>query len=327
MNIMEQPEELLTEVKNRFVLFPIKYPTIYKYYETAKNAFWVPNEVDLTQDIDDWESKLNDGEREFIKNVLAFFSSSDSIVTENLAARNLNEVAIPEAKAFYGFQIAIEQIHQEMYSLMIDTFVKDNKEKYELFNAVFTVPSIAKKAEWALKWISNMESSFAERLIAFACVEGIFFSSAFASIYWLKERNLMPGLCQSNEFISRDEGLHTEFAVLLYSMIRNRIPEERVRDIVREATDAECEFVVDSLRVPLIGMNSDLMCEYVRYCSDRLLQQLGYEKLYNAECPFDFMTRLGLENKTNFFEHRVTEYNKANAGKNDNFEFATDADF
>lgn len=324
---MEVPEELLTEVKNRYVLYPIRYQDIFKMYQIAQNAFWVPNEVDLTQDLDDWANKLNDGERDFIKNVLAFFSSSDSIVTENLAARNLNEVQIPEAKAFYGFQIAMEQVHQEMYSLMLDTYVKDPKEKADLFDAIFTVPSIRKKAEWALQWIENKEASFAQRLIAFACVEGIFFSSAFASIYWLKERNLMPGLCQSNEFISRDEGLHTEFAVLLYSMIKNRVPQEVVHEIVGKAAEFECEFVRDSLRVPLIGMNADLMCEYVHYCSDRLLQQLGYEKMFNVENPFDFMARIGLGNKTNFFEHRVTEYNKANVGKADAFEFSVEEDF
>lgn len=324
---MDHTEELLANVKNRFVLYPIKYPKIFAMYQIAQNAFWVPNEVDLTKDLDDWENKLSEDEKGFIKNVLAFFSSSDSIVTENLSARFLNEVTIPEAKAFYGFQIAMEQVHQEMYSLMLDTYVKDSKEKDVLFDAIFTVPSIHKKAQWAMQWISNMEAPFTERLVAFAVVEGIFFSSAFASIYWLKERNLMPGLCQSNEFISRDEGLHTEFAILLYSMIRNRLSEERVHEIVRGATECECEFVDDSLKVRLIGMNSDLMKDYVKFCADRLLQQLGYGKLYHVENPFDFMTRIGLSNKTNFFEHRVSDYNKANVGKANAYEFATTEDF
>lgn len=322
-----ETEELLTDVKNRFVLYPIKYESIFKMYQTAQNAFWVANEVDLTKDLDDWNTKLNEDEKFFIKNVLAFFSSSDSIVTENLAARFLNEVKVPEAKSFYGFQIAMEQVHQEMYSLMLDTYVKDTKEKEKLFDAIFNVPSINKKAQWALKWIADDNASFAERLIAFACVEGIFFSSAFASIYWLKERNLMPGLCQSNEFISRDEGLHTEFAILLYTMIKNKVSEDRVHEIVRTACEHECEFVEDSLRVRLIGMNSDLMKEYVKFCSDRLLQQLGYGKLYNVDNPFDFMARIGLNNKTNFFEHRVSEYNKANVGKTSAYEFAIDEDF
>jgi ribonucleoside-diphosphate reductase beta chain len=258
---------------------------------------------------------------------LAFFSSSDSIVNENLAARFLNEVQWPEAKAFYGFQIAMEVIHQEMYSLMIDTYVKDSEEKNKLFDAVFTVPTIKQKAQWALKWIEDKDSQFAMRLMAFAIVEGIFFSSAFASIYWLKERSLMPGLCLSNEFISRDEGLHTEFAILLYSYIKNKLPQEKVHEMFEEATKIECEFVQDSLKVNLIGMNSTLMCDYVKFCSDRLLQQLGYEKLYNVNNPFPFMERIGLSNKTNFFEHYVADYSKANVGKSDAFVFSTEEDF
>lgn len=320
-------EELLSDAKNRFVLFPIKYDPIWQMYKTAVSVFWIPSEVDLTKDINDWEQKLNDNEKSFIKNVLAFFSSSDSIVNENLAARFLNEVQIPEAKAFYGFQIAMEVVHQEMYSLMIDTYVKDSQEKDRLFNAIFTVPSINRKAEWALKWINDSDSSFPTRLIAFAIVEGIFFSSAFASIYWLKERGLMPGLCLSNEFISRDEGLHTEFAVLLYSYIKNRLPQETVHHIIKEATEIECEFVEDSLKVRLIGMNSDLMCDYVRFCSDRLCQQLGYDKIYDVKNPFQFMDRIGLSNKTNFFEHYVADYSKANVGGNDAFVFSTEAEF
>jgi len=320
-------EELLSEAQNRFVLFPIKYTDIWQLYKTAASVFWVPNEVDLTKDLEDWDSRLNGDERYFIKNVLAFFSSSDSIVNENLAARFLNEVQVPEAKAFYGFQIAMEVIHQEMYSLMIDTYVKDTQEKMALFGSIFTVPTIKKKAEWAMKWIQDKEACFATRLIAFAIVEGIFFSSAFASIYWLKERSLMPGLCLSNEFISRDEGLHCEFAILLYSYIRNKLPQSTVHEIFKHATEIECEFVRDSLRVKLIGMNSDLMCEYVRFCSDRLLQQLGYEKLYNVNNPFPFMERIGLSNKTNFFEHYVADYSKANVGKQDAYVFSTDEDF
>jgi ribonucleotide reductase beta subunit family protein with ferritin-like domain len=323
----EQTEELLTDTNNRFVLFPIKYDNIWKMYKTAVSVFWVPNEVDLTKDLTDWDNVLNDDEKYFIKNVLAFFSSSDSIVNENLAARFLNEVQVPEAKAFYGFQIAMEVIHQEMYSLMIDTYVKETQEKQRLFDAIFTVPTIKKKADWALKWIEDKEASFATRLVAFAIVEGIFFSSAFASIYWLKERGLMPGLCLSNEFISRDEGLHCEFAILLYSHIANKLPQDIIHDIIKEATEIECEFVKESLRVKLIGMNSDLMCEYVKFCSDRLVQQLGYEKIYNVQNPFQFMERIGLSNKTNFFEHYVADYSKANVGKTDAYVFSTEEEF
>lgn len=324
-----QQEELLSDVKNRFVLFPVKYGNIWQMYKTAVSTFWVPSEVDLTRDLDDWNTKLSANEKKFISNVLAFFSSSDSIVNENLAARFLNEVQIPEAKAFYGFQIAMEVIHQEMYSLMIDTYIKDTEEKNKLFNAIFTIPSIKNKAEWALKWISDKESSFPARLIAFAIVEGIFFSSAFASIYWLKERGLMPGLCMSNEFISRDEGLHCEFAVLLYTYIKNKLPQQTVHEIIRHAVDIECEFVRDSLQVNLIGMNSELMTEYVMFCANRLSQQLGYEKMYEVKNPFPFMERIGLTNKTNFFEHYVSDYSKANVGTKDTnqFVFSTDEDF
>lgn len=320
-------EELLSESANRFVLFPVKYHDIWHLYKTASSVFWVPNEVDLTKDLDDWNNVLNDNEKHFIKNVLAFFSSSDSIVNENLAARFLNEVQVPEAKAFYGFQIAMEVIHQEMYSLMIDTYVKDTEEKTALFNSIFTVPTIKQKAEWALKWIQDKDACFATRLVAFAIVEGIFFSSAFASIYWLKERGLMPGLCLSNEFISRDEGLHCEFAILLYSHIKNKLPQDKIHEIFRHATEIECQFVVDSLRVKLIGMNADLMCDYVKFCSDRLLTQLGYEKLFNAANPFPFMERIGLSNKTNFFEHYVADYSKANVGKSDAFVFSLSEEF
>lgn len=325
--IQENSEPLLCETKNRFVLFPIKYDSIWEMYKTAQSVFWVPNEVDLTKDMNDWENILNDDEKHFILNVLAFFSSSDSIVNENLAARFLNEIQVPEAKAFYGFQIAMEVIHQEMYSLMIDTYVKDVVSKQKLFDAIFTVPTIKKKAEWAMKWIEDKEASFATRLIAFAIVEGIFFSSAFASIYWLKERSLMPGLCLSNEFISRDEGLHCEFAILLYSYIKNKVPQDVVHDIIKGATEIECEFVRDSLRSRLIGMNEDLMCDYVKYCSDRLSQQLGYDKIYDVKNPFQFMERIGLSNKTNFFEHYVADYSKANVGKKEAYVFTTDEDF
>jgi ribonucleotide reductase beta subunit family protein with ferritin-like domain len=320
-------EELLSDTKNRFVLFPIKYDSIWEMYKKAQSVFWVANEVDLTKDLDDWDNVLNENEKYFILNVLAFFSSSDSIVNENLSARFLNEVQVPEAKAFYGFQIAMEVVHQEMYSLMIDTYVKDSQKKQKLFDSIFTVPTINKKAQWALKWIEDKESSFATRLIGFAIVEGIFFSSSFASIYWLKERGLMPGLCLSNEFISRDEGLHCEFAILLYSFINNKLSQEVVHDIIREATEIECEFVRDSLKVRLIGMNSDLMCDYVKFCSDRLSQQLGYEKIYNVQNPFQFMERIGLSNKTNFFEHYVADYSKANVGKTDAYVFSTEEEF
>jgi ribonucleoside-diphosphate reductase beta chain len=278
-------------------------------YKTQEMAFWTAEEIDLSQDLTDWEEKLNDDEKHYIKNVLAFFAASDGIVNENLAENFLSEVQFPEAKFFYGNQIMIENIHSETYSLLIDTYIKDAKEKDRLFNALETVPSVKKKGEWALKWIES--KSFVERLIAFAAVEGIFFSGSFCSIFWLKKRGLMPGLAFSNELISRDEGLHCSFACLLYkNHIVNKLSEERVKEIICEAVEIEKEFVSDSLPVSLIGMNANLMSKYIEYVADYWLMELGYTKVYGTECPFDFMEMMSLKNKTNFFEKRVSDYQK-----------------
>src|SRR6187551_2216936 len=279
-------EPILIENKDRFVLFPIKQHNIWKFYKQAEASFWTAEEIDLSQDLRDWVN-LNDGERHFIKHVLAFFAASDGIVNENLAEHFISEVQYTEAKFFYGFQIAIENIHSETHSLLIDTYVKDPKEKDSLFHAIETMDCVKKKAEWALKWINN--GSFAERLIAFAAVEGIFFSGSFCSIFWLKKRGLMPGLCTSNEFISRDEGMHCDFACLLYSMLENQLPKETVQAIIRDAVENEHEFVTDALPVSLIGMNAKLMCQYIEFVADRLLVSLGCEKVYNSSNPFDFM--------------------------------------
>ncbi len=323
----ENDEILLKEDNNRYVLFPIDYPAIFDMYKKALASFWTVEEVDLSKDINDW-NKLSDNERYFIENILAFFAGSDGIVLENLAERFTNEIQIPEAKCFYGFQIAIENIHSEMYSLLIDTLIKDNERKNELFNAINTIPSITKKANWAIKWIQDKDSSFQTRLIAFACVEGIFFSGAFCSIFWLKKRGIMPGLTSSNELISRDEGLHTDFAVLLYSMIKNRLSQEQVFAIVREAVEIESEFIVDSIPCKMIGMNSDLMTQYIKFVADRLCLQLGYEKLYNVSNPFPFMEMISMEGKTNFFEKRVMDYSKANVSTGGGSRsFTLDADF
>lgn len=320
-------EEILTENKNRYVIYPIKYDKVWKMFKTAESAFWTVEEVDLSKDIDDWEKKLSDNERFFIKNILAFFAGSDGIVNENLAGRFLNDVKIAEAKSFYAFQIAMESVHSEMYSLMIDTFIKNTEEKNNLFNAIDTIPCVKIKADWALKWINNTDSSFAMRLIAFAVVEGIFFSGAFCSIFWLKERALMPGLCTSNEFISRDEALHTEFAVLLYSMIQNRISQKDVHELIKEAVLIEIQFINESIPCNLLGMNALLMEDYIKFVADRLVVQLGYDKIYNTNNPFNFMDRICLENKSNFFENRETNYSKANVGQKDIYEFSIDADF
>jgi ribonucleotide reductase beta subunit family protein with ferritin-like domain len=321
-----ESEELLTETKNRFVIYPIKYDKIWKMFKIAESSFWTAEEIDLSRDIDDW-NKLSDNERYFIKNILAFFAASDGIVNENLAGRFFNEVKIAEAKAFYGFQIAMEIIHSEMYSLMIDTFIKDTEEKNVLFNAMDTIPCIQEKAQWALKWIEDKDTIFAKRLIAFAVVEGIFFSGAFCSIFWLKERGLMPGLCTSNEFISRDEGLHCEFAVLLYSMIKNRLSQQDVFDLINEAVNIEIKFITDSIPCNLLGMNANLMEEYIKFCADRLIVQLGYERLYNAKNPFPFMDRINLEHKTNFFENRESNYSKAKVGQTNVYEFSINEEF
>ena len=305
-------EILLKENKDRFVLFPIKYDRIWEMYKKAENSFWTAEEVDLSADQKDWE-RLSSGERHFITNVLAFFAASDGIVNENLAVNMMSAVQLPEARCFYGFQIMMENIHSEMYSLLIDTYVKDNNEKHRLLNAIDTVPCVTKKADWALRWIEN--GTFAERLIAFAAVEGIFFSGSFCSIFWLKKRGLMPGLATSNEFISRDEGLHCDFACLLYGMLKNRLSQEQVFEMITGAVTIEQEFVSDALPVDLIGMNSKLMCQYIEFVADRLLSELGYPKVYNSTNPFDFMETISLEGKTNFFEKRVSEYTKAGVGK------------
>ncbi len=303
-------EPILAENKDRFVIFPIKYNDIWEYYKKSEASFWTAEEIDLSQDMTDWNNKLNDNERHFIKHVLAFFAASDGIVNENLAINFLNEVQYPEARFFYGFQIMMENIHSETYSLLIDTYIKDIAEKDKLLHAVETVPCVGKKADWALRWIAN--GSFAERLIAFAAVEGIFFSGSFCSIFWLKKRGLMPGLAFSNELISRDEGLHCDFACMLYSdHIVNKLPKQQVADIIIDAVSIEKEFVSDAIPVKLIGMNADLMCQYIEFCADRLLLALGCEKQYNATNPFDFMEMISLQGKTNFFEKRVAEYQKA----------------
>ena len=306
---MENTEHILKENPGRFVIFPLKYQDIWEKYKTAQHSFWTAEEIDLGQDLTDWDEKLNDDERHYIKNVLAFFAASDGIVNENLAENFLKEVQYAEAKFFYGFQIAMENVHSETYSLLIDTYIKDEQEKNHLFNAVDTVPSVKKKADWALKWIES--DSFAERLIAFAAVEGIFFSGSFCSIFWLKKRGLMPGLAFSNELISRDEGLHCEFACLLHNKyITNKVSEERIAEIIMEAVEIEKEFVTDSLPVSLIGMNAKLMQQYIEFVADYWLTELGCKKVYNTDNPFDFMDMLSLQNKGNFFEKRVSEYSK-----------------
>ena len=305
-------EILLEENKDRFVLFPINYPKIWDMYKKSVQSFWTAEEVDLQADQKDWE-KLSNDERHFIKHVLAFFAASDGIVNENLAINFMNEVQLPEARCFYGFQIMMENIHSEMYSLLIDTYIKDSAERTHLLHAIDTVPCVTKKAQWALRWIKN--GSFAERLIAFAAVEGIFFSGSFCSIFWLKKRGLMPGLCTSNEFISRDEGMHCDFACLLYGMLENKLPKETVQAIIRDAVENEHEFVTDAIPVSLIGMNAKLMCQYIEFVADRLLVSLGCDKIYNSTNPFDFMEMISLQGKTIFFEKRVSEYKKASVGQ------------
>ncbi len=318
-------EVLLQENKDRFVLLPIKYPKIWDMYKNHEASFWTAEEIDLAQDLKDW-TRLSPDEQHFVKHVLAFFAASDGIVNENLAVNFMREVQLPEARCFYGFQIMIENIHSETYSLLIDTYIKDPVEKNHLFNAIETVPCVQQKAEWALRWIEN--GSFAERLVAFAAVEGIFFSGSFCSIFWHKKRGLMPGLSFSNELISRDEGLHCDFACLPYSMLENKLTVEHVTSIIQDAVKNEHEFVTDALPVSLIGMNSKLMCQYIEFVADRLLVALGCPKIYNVANPFDFMETISLQGKTNFFEKRVAEYQKAgvNATKEEN-EFKLDEDF
>ena len=321
-------EPILEENQDRFVLFPIKYKDIWEFYKKAEASFWTAEEIDLASDATDWNNKLNDNERHFIKHVLAFFAASDGIVNENLAVNFLNEVQYPEARCFYGFQIMMENIHSETYSLLIDTYIKDPAEKDHLLHAVDTVPCVNEKAQWALRWINN--GSFAERLIAFAAVEGIFFSGSFCSIFWLKKRGLMPGLTFSNELISRDEGLHCDFACLIYShYVKNQLPKEQVTKIIVDAVSIEKKFVVDAIPVKLIGMNADLMCQYIEFVADRLLGSLGCSKYFNATNPFDFMEMISLQGKTNFFEKRVAEYQKAGVmnKKEENNVFNLDEDF
>jgi len=323
-------EPLLRENKDRFVLFPIAHSDIWEFYKKAEASFWTAEEIDLSQDLKDWEN-LNDGERHFISHVLAFFAASDGIVNENLAENFVAEVQYTEAKFFYGFQIAIENIHSETYSLLIDTYIKDPKEKDKLFHAIETMDCVRKKAEWALRWIEK--GSFQERLIAFAAVEGIFFSGSFCSIFWLKKRGLMPGLSFSNELISRDEGLHCDFACLLYNNhIVKKMDSNTIVEIIKDAVSIEKEFVTDALPVKLIGMNAELMCQYIEFVADRLLVELGCPKAWNSKNPFDFMEMISLQGKTNFFEKRVAEYQKAGVMQNNNPEgskprFSLDEDF
>jgi len=321
-------EPILKENKDRFVIFPIKHHDLWEWYKKCEASFWTAEEIDLHQDLTDWSTKLNDDERYFVKHILAFFAASDGIVNENLAENFVNEVQYSEAKFFYGFQIMMENIHSETYSLLIDTYVKDDAEKDRLFNAIEVFPAIKKKADWALKWIES--DSFAERLIAFAAVEGIFFSGAFCSIFWLKKRGLMPGLTFSNELISRDEGVHCDFAVHLHNNhLVNKVPKERIREIITNALDIEKEFITESLPVSLIGMNAKLMTQYLEFVTDRLLVELQCEKIYNVTNPFDFMDMISLQGKTNFFEKRVSEYQKAGVLNNDtrSEEISFDEDF
>jgi len=323
----EKDEPLLKDNPSRFVILPIQYDSIWKMYKKAKASFWTAEEVDLGQDLKDWD-KLKEEEKYFIKHVLAFFAASDGIVNENLVERFMQEVQIPEARCFYGFQIAIENIHSEMYSLLIDTYVKDSEEKKYLFNAIETVPAVKKKANWALNWINSENSAYAERIIAYASVEGIFFSGSFAAIFWLKKRGLMPGLTFSNELISRDEGLHTDFACLMFQHLKNKPSEARIKEIVCEAVEIEIEFLTDALPVKLIGMNCDLMATYIKYVADRLLVELSCDKVYNVENPFDFMENISLDGKTNFFEKRVGDYQKAGVmASREEQKFTLDADF
>ena len=324
---MSGQEILLSEEEKRYVIFPIKHEPFWEMYKKAQANFWTAEELDLSKDMKDY-NELTDDERFFINNVLAFFAASDGIVNENLVERFCNDVQILEAKFFYGFQIAIENIHSETYSLLIDTYIKDLVLKDKLLNAIETIPSVKKKADWALKWIGD-KSDFSKRVIAFACVEGIFFSGSFCSIFWLKKRGLMPGLCHSNELISRDEGLHTEFAVLIHHNLIKKCSDEDIYNIVKEAVMIEKEFITESLPCRLIGMNNDLMTQYIEYVADRLLLMLGLQKVYNSTNPFDWMEAISIQGKTNFFEKRVGEYSNAanpNANNEDN-QFDLDEDF
>jgi ribonucleoside-diphosphate reductase subunit M2 len=314
-------EPLLIPDDNRFVMFPIKYDDIWAMYKKQIDCFWRAEEIDLSKDLDDW-AKLNADEKHFISMILAFFAASDGIVLENLAQRFMSDVQISEARAFYGFQIAMENVHSESYSLLIDTYIKDKEQKHKLFNAINNYPCIKKKSDWAQKWINDNRSSFATRLVAFACIEGIFFSGSFCSIFWLKKRGLMPGLTFSNELISRDEALHCEFAILLYSKLEKKVAKAKIHDIIKECVEIEIEFICEALPCKLIGMNSELMSQYIQFVADRLCVQLGYPKIYNVANPFAFMEMISLESKTNFFERVVSDYALANVTKTD-----TDFDF
>ena len=315
---------LLTPDDNRFVMFPIVYDDIWQMYQKQIDCFWRPEEIDLSKDLTHWDA-LNTDERYFISLILAFFAASDGIVLENLAQRFMSDVQVSEARAFYGFQIAMENIHSHTYSNLIETYIKEKEEKHKLFNAIDNFPCIKKKSDWAQKWIRDNRSSFATRLVAFACVEGIFFSGAFCSIFWLKKRGLMPGLTFSNELISRDEALHCEFAVLLYSKLVKKIDKARIHEIIKEAVEIETEFICEALPCRLIGMNSLMMTQYIQFVADRLCVQLGYKKIYNVLNPFDWMELISLEGKTNFFERKVGEYALANKTQSkEAFEFTED---
>ena len=318
-------EPLLMPDDNRFVMFPIKYQDIWEMYKKQVDCFWRAEEIDLTKDLTHWET-LTEDEKHFVSMILAFFAASDGIVLENLAMRFMCDVQNSEARAFYGFQIAMENIHSQTYSLLIETYIKNAEEKMRFFHAVENFPCIKKKADWAQKWIKDNRSGFATRLIAFACVEGIFFSGAFCSIFWLKKRGLMPGLTFSNELISRDEALHCEFAILLYSKLQNKVKKSKLYEIIKEAVEIETEFICEALPCRLIGMNSQLMTQYIQFVADRLCLQLGYDKIYGATNPFDFMELISLERKTNFFEHKISDYALANKTNNDDV-FSFNEDF
>ena len=314
--LQQMTEYLLNEQDNRFVLFPIKHNEIWKMVKKQQACFWIPEEIDLSKDMSDWNA-LNDNERHFIKNILAFFAGSDGIVLENLVLNFFSEIQIPEIRSFYSFQIMMENMHSETYSLLIDKYITNPEEKHATFNAIEHSPAIKKKADWAIKWIDSDISTFPIRLVAFAIVEGLFFSGAFCSIYWLKKRGLMSGLTFSNELISRDEGMHTEFAVLLYTMIENKLTVEQIHTIFKEAVAIEKEFILESIPCNLIGMNVHMMSEYIEFVADRLIVQLGYNKIFNTKNPFDFMELISLDSKTNFFEKRVSEYSLGAINNND----------
>jgi ribonucleoside-diphosphate reductase beta chain len=320
------PEPILTDNPGRFVIFPIEHHDIWERYKEQQASIWTAEEIDLSADLNDWRNKLNDDERYFIKNVLAFFAASDGIVNENLAENFLSEVQYAEAKFFYGFQVMMENVHSETYSLLIDTYIQDPVEKDRLFNAIDNIPAVMKKAEWALNWIGS--ATFQERLVAFAAVEGMFFSGSFCAIFWMKKRGLLPGLCFSNELISRDEGMHCDFAVLLHNEhLANKVSEERIKEIILSALEIEKEFITESLPVRLIGMNQDLMKQYLEFVADRLLVDFGCSKVFNVTCPFDFMENIALQGKTNFFEKKVGDYQKSGIMNKNTDTFAFGEDF